>query len=91
MFQRYTKMKEFPFQNGLMEYNDYHNIHELSDDLPFGLKHIHDYSDYVVNGQHCAQTFSTMHKIQLFISWMSRRKKENTFQISPFPYISGFQ
>ena len=37
-----------------MEYNDYHNIHELCDDLHFELKHIHDYSDYIVNGQHCA-------------------------------------
>ena len=38
-----------------MEYNDYHNIHELCDDLQFELKHIHGYSDYIVNGKHCAQ------------------------------------
>ena len=36
-----------------MEYKDYHNIYELCDDLQFELKHIHDYSDYIVNGQHC--------------------------------------
>ena len=48
----------------------------------FELKHIHDYSDYIVNGQHCALKFATMNKIKLFINWMSTRKKENTFQLS---------
>ena len=62
-----------------MEYNDYHNIHEICDDLHFELKHIHD---YIVNGQHCALKFATMNKIKLFISWMSTRKRENTFQLS---------
>ena len=42
----------------------------------------HDYSDYIVNGQHCALKVSTMNKIKLFISWMSTRKKQNTFQLS---------
>ena len=32
-----------------MEYNDYRNIHELFDHLHFELKHVHDYSDYIVN------------------------------------------
>ena len=65
-----------------IEYNDYHNIHELCDDFQFELKHIHDYSDYIVNGQHCALKFPIMNKIKLFISWMSTTKKENTFQHS---------
>ena len=63
-----------------MEYMDYHNTNELCDDLKFELKHIHDYSDYIVNGQNCALKFATMNKIKLFISWMSTRKKETTFQ-----------
>ena len=37
-----------------MKYNDYHNIYDLCDDLQFELKQIHDYSDYIVNGQECA-------------------------------------
>ena len=66
-----------------MEYMDYHNnINELCDDLQFELKHIHDYSEYIVNGQNCALTFGTMNKMKLFISWMSTRKKVTTFQLS---------
>ena len=34
-----------------IEYMDYHNINDLCDDLQFELKHIHDYGDYIVNGQ----------------------------------------
>ena len=41
---------------------DYHNINDLCDDLQFELKHIHDYSDYIVNGQHGALTFGTITK-----------------------------
>ena len=36
-----------------MKYMDYYNINELCDDLQFELKHIHDYSDYIVNGLNC--------------------------------------
>ena len=62
-----------------MEYMDYQNINELCDDLQFELKHIHDYSEYIVNGQSCALTFGTMNKMKLFISWMSTRKKKTHF------------
>ena len=65
-----------------MKYMYYHNISELSDDLQFELKHIHDYSDYIVNGQNCALKFGSMSKMKLLISWMSTRKKETTFQLS---------
>ena len=65
-----------------MKYMHYHYINELCYDLQFELKHIHDYSDYILNGQHCPLKFATMNKIKLFISWMSTRKKENTFQLS---------
>ena len=58
---------------------DYHDINERCDDLQFELKHIHDHSDYIVNGQDCALTFATMNKIKLFISWMSNRKKKPHF------------
>ena len=59
-----------------------HNINELCDDLQFELKHIHDYNDYIVNGQNFEVNFSTMNKMRMFISWMSSRKKETTFQLS---------
>ena len=58
---------------------DYHNINELCHDLQFELKHMHDYSEYIVIGQNCALTFCTMNRIKLFISWMSTTKKETTF------------
>ena len=51
------------------EYMCYHNINELCDDLQFGLEYIHDYSDYIVNGQNCELKYSTMHKISQFIRW----------------------
>ena len=35
-----------------MEYHHFHNIHELCENLPFGLDF--DYSGYIVNEQHCA-------------------------------------
>ena len=59
-----------------MEYMDYHSLKDLCDDLQFELKHIHDFSDYIVMG---ALEFATMNKIKLFISWMSARKQETTF------------
>ena len=63
-----------------MGYMHYHNINELCDDLQFELEYIHDYSDYI--RQQCELEFSTMGNIRMFISWMSTRKIENTFQLS---------
>ena len=65
-----------------MEYMHCYNINELCDELQFEFEYIHDYSDYIVNGQHCELIVSIMGKIWSFISWMSTRKKENTFQLS---------
>ena len=69
-----------------MEDMHYHNINKLCDDLQFELKYIHDYSDYIVNGQNCELKFSIMNKIMIIISWMSTRKKETTFQL-PSEYL----
>ena len=77
-----------------MEYNAFHQIHELCHDLQFELKHIHNYSGYIMNGQHYALKSSTMNKLKLLISLMSTMEKESAFQffsIFSFPYISGFQ
>ena len=71
-----------------MECMHYHNINELCDDLQFELEYIHHYNDYIVNGQHCELKFSTMGRIRLFISWMSTRKKGNTFQVSSQYHLS---
>ena len=68
------------FSSKWIEYNDYHYNHEQCDGLQFKLKHIHDYSDYIVDGQHCALKFATRNKIKSFVSCMSTRRKENTFQ-----------
>ena len=65
-----------------MEYNYYHNMHELCEELLLVLKDLHDYSDYIVNGQHCTLKPSTMNTIELFIRWMLTRTKGNTFQLS---------
>ena len=65
-----------------MEHIGYHNIHELCEELPFGLKYLHEYGDYIVNGQHCALKSSAMNTMKLFISWMLARTKGNTFQLS---------
>ena len=61
---------------------DYDNINDLCDDLQFELKHIHDLSGYIVDGQCFALKFGTMSKIKMLISWMSTRKKDTTFQHS---------
>ena len=40
----------------------FYHIHELCHDLQFELDHIHDYNDYIVNGQHIALKVSTLNK-----------------------------
>ena len=57
------------------------DLHKLCEGLPYRLKDLHKYSDYIVNGQHGALKSFTMHKIKLFISWMLARTKGNTFQL----------
>ena len=57
-------------------------IHDVCHCLLFELDHIHDYSDYIVNGQHCALKFSTMSKLKLLISLMQTMNPENAFQLS---------
>ena len=58
------------------------NVIDLCDDLQFKLIHIHDLSDYILDGQHCSLKFATMKKMMLFISWMSTRLKNKTIQPS---------
>ena len=73
---------------------DYHNINELCDDLQFELKHIHDYSDYIVNGQNYALTFGTMKKTdvhQLDVNQKERNHISTFFSVPSVTYISGFQ
>ena len=48
-----SKHERVPFSKW-MEYMASHNVNDLCDDLQFELKHIHDLSDYIVDGQHCA-------------------------------------
>ena len=48
----------------------YHNVNDLCDDLQSELKHIHDLSEYILDGQHCTLKFAAMNKMKLFISWL---------------------
>ena len=64
-----------------MEYMDYDNVNDLCGDVQFELKHIHDLSDYIVDGQCCVLKFGAMSKTKMFISWMSTRKNDTTFQL----------
>ena len=56
--------------------------HMVKQELQFELDHIHDYNDYIVNGQHCAQNVSTMNKLGLLIYLMPTMEIENAFQLS---------
>ena len=64
-----------------MEYRGYNNFTDLCGDFQFKLNHIYDFSDYRVDGQECALKFGTMNKLRWFISWMSTRMKETTFEL----------
>ena len=72
-----------------MEYHWFYHIHELCHDLQFKLDHIHDYSDYILKGQHCALKFSTMNNLKLLISLMPIMNTENVFQLSS-QYLLSF-
>ena len=64
------------------EYHWVYHIHELRHNLQFKLDHIHDYNDYIVNGQHCALKVSTMNKLRLLINLMPTMEIQNAFQLS---------
>ena len=64
-----------------MTYRGYENFTDLCVDFHHELDHIHDFSDYRVDGMKCALKFGTMNKLRLFISWMSTRMKDTTFEL----------
>ena len=64
-----------------MIYRGYENFTDLYVDFHHELDHIHDFSDYRVDGLECALKFGTMNKLRLFISWMSTRMKDTTFEL----------
>ena len=66
-----------------MKYIGYNNFTDLCVDLPFELTQLHDFSNYIVDGQYCTLKFGTMNKHKLFINWMSTRMKYTTFELSP--------
>ena len=84
---RITTDERVPFSKW-MEYNGYPNIHELCEGLPYRLKDLHEYSDYIMNGQYNALKSSTMNTVKLFISWMLTRTKGNIFQLSSQYFLS---
>ena len=57
------------------------NYTDLCGDFHNELDHIHDFSDYSVDGLNCSLKFGTMNKLRLLISWMSTRMKEITFEL----------
>ena len=71
-----------------MEYNGYPNIHELCEGLPYEVKNLHEYSDYIVNGKHCALTSSTMNTRSCSSVWMLARTKGDMFHLSSQYFLS---
>ena len=65
---------------------DYDNVNDLCDDLQFEVKHIHDLSDYGLDGRHCVLKFCTMHKLWFFIKCMSTSMKDTTYEL-PAEYL----
>ena len=71
-----------------MQYNGYYNIQEVCGGLPCRLKDLLKYSDYIVNGQHCALNSSTLNTILLFISWIATRTNWNIIPCSHQYFLS---
>ena len=63
-----------------MAYKGYDNFTDRCVDFHPELNHIHDFTDYRVDGQKCALKTGTMNKLMLFISWMSTRMKDTTVE-----------
>ena len=64
-----------------MNYRGYDNFTDLCADFYHILDHIHDCSDYRVDGQECALKFGTINKIRMLISWMTTKMTEYTFEL----------
>ena len=64
-----------------MIYRGMDTFSDLCADFYQILYQIHDYSDYRVDGQKCAQKFHTMNKIRMFISWMTTKMADFTFEL----------
>ena len=65
---------ERAFFSKWMEYNGYYNIQDICEGLPYRLNDLIEYSDYIVNRQHCALRSSTLNTIVLFIIWIANRR-----------------
>ena len=50
-----------------MQYSGYYNTQDIREGLPVRLEELLEFSDYIVNGQHCALKSSTLDPILLFI------------------------
>ena len=64
-----------------MIYRGYENFTDLCVDFHHELDHIHDLSDYRVDGLKFVLKSGTINKLRLFISWMSTRMKDTTFEL----------
>ena len=64
-----------------MNYRGCNNSADLCADFYHILDHIHDYRDYRVDGQECVLNFGTMNKIRMFISWMTTKITDYTFEL----------
>ena len=70
------------------QYNGYYNTQDICEGLPFRLEDLLEYSDYIVNGQHCALNFSTLNTILLFIFWIENRTNGYKIPLSPQYFLS---
>ena len=64
-----------------MTYRGYENSTDLCVNFYSILDHIHDYSDCRVDCSKCALKFGTMNKLRLFMSRISTRMKDSTFEL----------
>ena len=77
-----NNIAEATFISKWVKYMAYEKFTDLCVVFHHELSHIHDFSVYRVDGQICALKFCTMHKLKLFIKWMSTRMKDTIFELS---------
>ena len=72
---------EIEYVSKWMTYRGCENFTDLCVDFHCELYHIHDFSNYRVDGMKCALKFGTMNKHRLFVSWMAMRIEDTTFEL----------
>ena len=64
-----------------MPYRGFETLTDLCNAFSYILDHIHDYSEYKVDGSRFALKFGTMNKLRFFIKWMSTSMTDSIFEL----------